>query len=59
MVTAIQTKQEEHPLPEAELIQCIWTGLISSVEWSARPDQHEGLIIKEVAVRVPLLLRRY
>ena len=51
MVSAIQTKQEEQPLPESELVQCIWTGLISSVEWSARPDQHEGLIIKEVAVR--------
>lgn len=51
-MAAIQARQEEHPLPETELIQCIWTGLIKSIEWSARPDQHEGLIIKEVAVRV-------
>ena len=58
IVSAIQTKQEEHPLPETELVQCIWTGLINSVEWSARPDQHEGLIIKEVAVRKFLALRR-
>ena len=57
IVSAIQTRQEEQSLPETELIQCIWTGLISSVEWSARPDQHEGLIIKEVAVRKFLALR--
>ncbi|KAF9653825.1 ARM repeat-containing protein [Thelephora ganbajun] len=49
IVSAIQVRQEEQPLPETELVQCIWTGLISSIEWSARPDQHEGLIIKEVA----------
>jgi len=48
IVSAIQSKQEEQPLPDAELIQCIWTGLIASVEWSARPDQHEGLALKEV-----------
>ena len=54
-MSAIQAKQEEHPLPEAELMQCIWTGLINSVEWSARPDQHEGLAVKEVTVRTPLL----
>ena len=56
-MTAIQAKQEEHPLPEAELMQCIWTGLINSVEWSARPDQHEGLAVKEVTVRMPLPFR--
>ena len=56
MISAIQSKQEEAPLPETELIQCIWMGLINSIEWSARPDQHEGLIIKEVAVRVFLAL---
>ena len=54
IVSAIQAKQEDHPLPEAELMQCIWTGLINSVEWSARPDQHEGLAVKEVTVRIPL-----
>ena len=35
-------------------MQCIWSGLINSVEWSARPDQHEGLAVKEVTVRVHL-----
>lgn len=51
-MSAIQAKQEEHPLPETELMQCIWTGLINSVEWSARPDQHEGLAVKEVTVSI-------
>ena len=35
-------------------MQCIWTGLINSVEWSARPDQHEGLAVREVTVRTSL-----
>ena len=38
-------------------MQCIWTGLINSVEWSARPDQHEGLAVKEVTVRIFLRFR--
>ena len=58
IVSAIQARQEEHPLPETELIQCIWTGLLNSVEWSARPDQHEGLAVKEVTVHIPPSVRR-
>lgn len=52
MTAAIKARQEEQPLPENELIQCIWQGLIASVEWSARPDQHEAMALKEVSVSV-------
>jgi len=48
IVAAIQTMQEEQPLPEVELIQCIWAGLMASIEWSQRPDQHRGLILTQV-----------
>ncbi|EGO00197.1 hypothetical protein SERLA73DRAFT_135911 [Serpula lacrymans var. lacrymans S7.3] len=48
IIAAIHSKQEELPLPETELIQCIWQGLIASVDWSARPDQIEGLALREV-----------
>ncbi|EKM54281.1 uncharacterized protein PHACADRAFT_258024 [Phanerochaete carnosa HHB-10118-sp] len=48
IVTAIKTRQEEQPLPDAELIQCLWQGLISSIEWSARQDQNEALAIREI-----------
>lgn len=50
IVTAIKTKQEEQPLPDTELIQCIWNALISSVEWSARQDQNDALAIREITV---------
>ncbi|KAI0793209.1 eukaryotic translation initiation factor 5C [Abortiporus biennis] len=48
IVQAIKTKQEEQALPETELIQCIWQGLISSIDWSARQDQNEALALREI-----------
>lgn len=51
IVSAIKTLQEESPIPEAELVQCIWQGLMGSVDWSARPDQIESLALREVGVR--------
>ncbi|KAI0070633.1 eukaryotic translation initiation factor 5C [Panus rudis PR-1116 ss-1] len=48
IVASIKAKQEEHPLPDTELISCIWQGLIGSVEWSARQDQNEALAIREI-----------
>ncbi|EIW63552.1 eukaryotic translation initiation factor 5C [Trametes versicolor FP-101664 SS1] len=48
IVTAIRTRQEEQPLPETELVSCIWQGLISSIEWSARQDQNEALALREI-----------
>jgi 2-keto-4-pentenoate hydratase/2-oxohepta-3-ene-1,7-dioic acid hydratase in catechol pathway len=51
IVVAIKARQEETPIPESELVQCIWQGLMASVDWSARPDQIEGLALREVGVR--------
>lgn len=50
IVAAIRTRQDENPIPEADLIQCIWQGCMSNVDWSARPDQIEGLALREVGV---------
>lgn len=50
IIAAIKQRQEETPLPEAELVQCIWQGLMKSVDWSARPDQIENLALREVGV---------
>lgn len=51
IVSAIRNLQEESPVPESELVQCIWQGLMGSVDWSARPDQIESLALREVGVR--------
>jgi hypothetical protein len=53
VVAAIKSRQEEQPLPDSELIQCIWQALISTVEWSARQDQNEALAIREITVGRP------
>lgn len=50
IATAIKSHQEENPIPETELIQCIWQGCMSGVDWGARPDQIEGLALREVGV---------
>ena len=52
VVAAIKAKQEEQPLPDAELVSCIWQALISSIEWSARQDQNEALALREISVCV-------
>ncbi|KAI0682417.1 eukaryotic translation initiation factor 5C [Cytidiella melzeri] len=48
VVAGIKSKQEGQPLPDPELISCIWQGLISSVEWSARQDQNDAHAVREV-----------
>ncbi|KAF5348684.1 hypothetical protein D9758_006842 [Tetrapyrgos nigripes] len=55
IVAAIKSQQETTPIPDPELIQCIWQGLMASVDWSARPDQIEGLALREVTKFAPIL----
>ncbi|KAJ7901831.1 hypothetical protein B0H14DRAFT_2668631 [Mycena olivaceomarginata] len=55
IVNTIKARQEESPIPETELVQCIWQGLMASVDWSARPDQIEGLALREVGKYTPVL----
>ena len=54
IVAAIKACQDEQPLPEAELVSCIWQGLILSIDWSARQDQNEALALREINVRIIL-----
>ena len=56
IVSAIKAKQEEQPRPESELVSCIWQGLISRVEWSARQDQNEALALREINVCAVFLI---
>ncbi|KAB5591063.1 40S ribosomal protein S5 [Ceratobasidium theobromae] len=55
VVAAIRESQPGSSLPETELIQVIWQGLMASVDWSARADQIEGLALKEVARYAPII----
>ncbi|KAJ3748729.1 hypothetical protein DFH05DRAFT_1390508 [Lentinula detonsa] len=55
IVSAVKAQMENNPIPDPELIACLWQGLISSVDWSARPDQIEGLALREVGKFAPIL----
>ncbi|KAA1476025.1 ARM repeat-containing protein [Dentipellis sp. KUC8613] len=55
IVSSVKSIVEEKPLPEPELITCLWQGLMSSVDWSARADQIEGLALREVTKYAPIL----
>jgi len=55
IIASIKLRQEESPIPESELVQCIWSGLMLNVDWSARPDQIEGLALREVTKFAPIL----
>ncbi|KAL9711890.1 hypothetical protein Ac2012v2_004963 [Leucoagaricus gongylophorus] len=55
IVTAIRARQDENPISDADLIQCIWQGCMSNVDWSARADQIEGLALREVGKYAPIL----
>ncbi|KIM29837.1 hypothetical protein M408DRAFT_328637 [Serendipita vermifera MAFF 305830] len=48
MISFIKDVQNETPVSEVDLVAYIWTGLMSSIDWGTRPDQVEGLALKEV-----------
>jgi hypothetical protein len=50
IIAAIKANQETSPIADTELVGVIWQGLMASVDWSARPDQIEGLALREVGV---------
>jgi len=55
IVAAIKEHQSRSAIPEAELVQVIWQGLMASVDWSARADQIEGLALREVTKYAPII----
>ncbi|KAF8482729.1 armadillo-type protein [Russula ochroleuca] len=55
VVAAVHAVVEERPLPEAELVASLWQGLMAQVDWSARPDQIEGLALREVSRFAPII----
>lgn len=55
IISAIQSRLEEQQLPETELIQMIWQGLMASVDRRGRPEQIESLAPREVEKFAPVL----
>lgn len=55
IISSVRSKLEESPLPDTELIQCLWQGLMASIDWSTRTDQIEGLALREIGRFAPVL----
>jgi hypothetical protein len=55
MVSFLKEQQSEQPIPENDLVVCIWHGLMATVDWSTRPDQIEALALREVTKYAPVL----
>ncbi|KAI6046135.1 armadillo-type protein [Pisolithus marmoratus] len=55
IISSVKIKLEESPLPDTELIQCLWQGLMATVDWNTRPDQIEGLALREIGNFAPVL----
>jgi len=55
-VAAVRAVVEERPLPESDVVVSLWQGLMAQVDWSAaRPDQIEGLALREVTRYTPII----
>jgi len=55
IIEFIQDQQARAALPTDELVQCIWQGLMASIDWSARPDQIEALAVREITKYAPII----
>lgn len=50
IVEHLKTQQLERPAPEADLCEWIWQGMMRSIDWTARTDQIDNLVVSEVTV---------
>ncbi len=55
IVEYLKTQQTEKPVPEADLCEWIWLGMMKSIDWTARADQIDNLVVSEVTVSSALL----
>jgi len=55
VIAAVRAVVEERPLPGSDLVASLWQGLMAQVDWSARPDQIEGLALREVSRFAPII----
>jgi len=55
IIEYLKGSQESQPIPESDLVSCIWTVVMSLIDWNARSDQIEGQVLREVGNRAPIL----
>jgi hypothetical protein len=50
MLEYLKTKQAETKVSELDMINAIWLAIMDSIDWNAKPDQLDALVIKHVNV---------
>jgi hypothetical protein len=52
IIEQLRAQQSDKPVPEADLCDWIWSGLMQSVDWTARPDQLDSAVVAHLTVSI-------
>lgn len=52
MIEALKGLANEQGVTDADLISCLWQGLMSSIDWTSKADQIDAVVLKTIDVRV-------
>jgi len=55
IIEQLKVQQTENPVPEADLCDWIWQGLMQTVDWTARPDQLDAAVVAHLTARAAIL----
>ncbi|KAK4684057.1 hypothetical protein P7C73_g6150, partial [Tremellales sp. Uapishka_1] len=55
IIDYLKTQQAENAVPEADLVEWIWLAFMQLIDWSARADQLDTLVVSEVTRLAPIL----
>jgi hypothetical protein len=50
MLEYLKTKQAETKVSELDMINAIWLAIMDSIDWNAKPDQLDAIVVKHVNV---------
>jgi hypothetical protein len=50
IIEQLTAQQSENPVPEADLCDWIWQGLMQTVDWTARADQLDSAVVAHLTV---------
>lgn len=51
LIETLKEKQTELSIPDTDFVTTIWPGIMAMIDWNARPDQLESIVLREVDVR--------
>ncbi|WWC88478.1 uncharacterized protein L201_003389 [Kwoniella dendrophila CBS 6074] len=54
IIESLKTQQAEKPVPEADLVDWVWQGLMRTVDMGARADQIDAFVVQHVTKYAPI-----